>query len=140
MLAWSSSMARRVQPKGEAALDPALLAELSPGLLALSGCRQGVVAPPLLAGQPAAARAAAGWLREVFGPDRCWIELQRHRVPGERALLRAQLALAQTVGLPIVATHHVHYHVRARHRLQDVLVCIRHRTTPWPATSSSSGT
>jgi len=123
------SLARRDQPKGEAGLDPARLAEHSAGLIALSGCRQGVVAAPLLAGQRAAARAAARWLRAVFGPDRCWIELQRHLLPGERALLRAQLALAREVGLPVVATNNVHYHVRARHRLQDVLVCIRHRTT-----------
>ena len=89
------SLARWEQPKGEAALDPALLAAHSAGLIALSGCRAGVVAAPLAAGQPDAARAAARWLRELFGPDRCWIELQRHYLPGERALLRAQLALAR---------------------------------------------
>jgi error-prone DNA polymerase len=122
------SLARQDQPKGEAALDPARLAAHSAGLIALSGCRQGPVAAPLLAGQPEAARAAAAWLREVFGPDRCWIELQRHYLPGERRLLRAQRELAAALGLGVVATNDVHYHVRARHRLQDVLVAIRHRT------------
>src|SRR5262249_55745920 len=61
--------------------------------------------------------------------DRCWIELQRHYLPGDRQLLRAQRALARALGLGVVATNNVHYHERARHRLQDVLVCIRHRTT-----------
>ncbi|HEY7068056.1 MAG TPA: DNA polymerase III subunit alpha, partial [Chloroflexota bacterium] len=122
------SLARQDQPKGEAALDPARLAAHSAGLIVLTGCREGPVAAPLLAGQAAAARAAAAWLREVFGPDRCWIELQRHYLRGERRLLRAQLELARALGLGIVATNDVHYHVRARHRLQDVLVAIRHRT------------
>jgi error-prone DNA polymerase len=122
------SLAREGRPKGEAALDPARLAAHSAGLIALSGCREGPVAAPLLAGQPEAAWAAAAWLREVFGADRCWIELQRHYLPGERRLLRAQRELAQALGLGVVATNDVHYHVRARHRLQDVLVAIRHRT------------
>ncbi len=118
-----------VERVGEAALAPAWLAEHSAGLIVLTGCRQGPVAAPLLAGRPAAARAAATWLREVFGPARCWIELQRHYLPGERRLIREQVALARALGLGVVATNNVHYHVRERHRLQDVLVCIRHRTT-----------
>jgi hypothetical protein len=122
------SLAQASRPKGEAALAPARLAAHSAGLIALSGCREGPVAAPLLAGQPGAARAAASWLREVFGPDRCWIELQRHYLPGERRLIRAQMDLARELGLGVVATNNVHYHVRARHRLQDVLVSIRHRT------------
>src|SRR5262249_26941892 len=64
----------------------------------------------------------------VFGPDRCWIELQRHYLPDDRTLLRQQLGLARALGLGAVATNDVHYHARARHRLQDVLVCIRHGT------------
>ncbi|HLH26395.1 MAG TPA: DNA polymerase III subunit alpha, partial [Chloroflexota bacterium] len=122
------SLAHAEQPKGQAVLAPAQLAAHSAGLIVLSGCRQGPVAAPLLAGQPEAARAAAAWLRAVFGPDRCWIELQRHYLPGERRLIRGQRALARELGLGVVATNNVHYHVRPRHRLQDVLVSIRHRT------------
>src|SRR3954447_22417683 len=43
------SLAHRDQPKGEAALDPALLAEHSAGLLALSGWRHGGGGRPPLA-------------------------------------------------------------------------------------------
>lgn len=122
------TLGRQARPKGEAAVTLAQVAAHSAGLLALSGCRRGVVAAPLLAGQPAVAEAAARWLREVFGPERCWIELQRHYLPGERALLRAQVALARRLGLGVVATNNVHYHVRERFRLHDVLGCVRHRT------------
>ena len=37
--------------------------------------------------------------------------------------------LAERLGLPIVATGNVHYHQRARHRLQDAMVAIKHRST-----------
>src|SRR5690606_12414069 len=45
------------------------------------------------------------------------------------ARLRALGALADRLGLPVVATGNVHYHRPERHRLQDVLVAIRNRTT-----------
>ena len=37
--------------------------------------------------------------------------------------------LAERVGLPIVATGNVHYHLRERHRLQDAMVALKHHTT-----------
>jgi len=50
-------------------------------------------------------------------------------VRGDRALTRVLADIADTVGLGVVATGDVHYHAPSRHRLQDVLVAIRHRTT-----------
>ena len=41
----------------------------------------------------------------------------------------ALAALAERVGLEVVATNNAHYHVRDRHRLNDVLVAVRHRLT-----------
>ncbi len=99
------------------------------GLIALTGCRQGPLAAPLLAGQPEQAAAAAGRLREIFGREHCFIELQRHLLPDEPPLIRGLLDLARQLDLPIVATNNVHYAERAQHRLQDVLVCVRHLTT-----------
>ncbi|PYP13001.1 MAG: error-prone DNA polymerase, partial [Gemmatimonadetes bacterium] len=45
------------------------------------------------------------------------------------ALTRALKALADDAQLGVVASGNVHYHARPRHRLHDVLVAIRHRTT-----------
>src|SRR5437016_5261840 len=45
------------------------------------------------------------------------------------ALTRALKAIADDAHLGVVASGNVHYHARARHRLHDVLVAIRHRTT-----------
>ncbi len=76
-----------------------------------------------------AARRFAERCRAVFGKENFVVELQRNYVRGDLALTRALKALADDVHLSVVATGNVHYHARARHRLHDVLVAIRHRTT-----------
>lgn len=123
------SAARLNAPKGEAALPVHVLAEHTAGLVALSGCRQGRIPRALLAHDYEEARRLAGELRDLFGPERCWIELQHHLLPGDDRLVAQLVALADEVGLGYVATNNVHYATRDRHRLQDILVCIRHNTS-----------
>src|SRR5690606_21506742 len=115
--------------KGEASLPVEALADHTDGLLALSGCRQGAVARALRRGDQRGARAAAGRLREWFGRERAWIELQHHLRPDDDVLVDGLIDLARRLGLDIVATNNVHYAEREEHRLQDVLVAIRHLTT-----------
>ena len=43
--------------------------------------------------------------------------------------MRALAKLARSIGVPLVATNDVHYHVPERRRLQDVLTCIRRGCT-----------
>jgi error-prone DNA polymerase len=105
------------------------LAEHANGLLCLSGCRQGAVASVLLDKDGERARQAAGQLREIFGPDRFWIELQRHYLPTDARLTAALVSLARRLGVGVVATNNVHYAGRSDQRLHDVLTCVRHRTT-----------
>src|SRR5881409_3625409 len=99
------------------------------GLIVLSGCRNGLLPGVLRRDGPAAARRLADRCRAVFGKENFVVELQRNYVRGDLALTRALNALADDVHLSVVATGNVHYHARARHRLHDVLVAIRHRTT-----------
>jgi error-prone DNA polymerase len=111
------------------ALDPALLPAHAAGLIALSGCRRGEAATAIDAGDLDTAEAALRQLREAFGPRRCFVELQQNLVYGDTPRNRALAALAKRLGLHTVATGNVHYHVRERHRLQDVLVATGARTT-----------
>jgi len=99
------------------------------GLIVLSGCRNGLLPGVLRRDGLAAARRFAERCRAVFGKENFVIELQRNYVRGDLALTRALKALADDVHLSVVATGNVHYHARERHRLHDVLVAIRHRTT-----------
>jgi len=117
-------------------LDPRLafdsLAARQEGLIVLSGCRRDGLLPRTLeadGGGLAAARRLAERCKDVFGKDRFFVELQRNRVRGDLTLTRALIDVAESLQLGVVATGGVHYHRRERHRLHDVQVAIRHRTT-----------
>ncbi len=111
------------------ALDPAHLEARREGLLVLTGCREGLVSRLVAAGHEREAAEALDWLISVFGRDRVWVELQDNLVYGDERRIEGLTALARRFGVRCVATNNAHYHVRERHRLQDVLVAVRHRTT-----------
>src|SRR5882762_10360368 len=110
-------------------LDFASLEARHAGLIVLSGCRAGLLPRILMHDGVTAARAFAERCRSVFGAERFFVELQRNYVRGDRALTRSQMDVADAARLGVVASGNVHYHVRARHRLHDVLTAIRHRAT-----------
>ncbi|HET7686826.1 MAG TPA: PHP domain-containing protein, partial [Candidatus Limnocylindria bacterium] len=112
------------RPLVEAALDDA-----RGHLVALTGCRNGEVPRHLLAGDPAAARAAAErWARHLPDGD-LLVELSHHLAPDDDWLVAQLAELAHRAGLPTVVTNEVHHATRDGKRLQDVLVCIRHGAT-----------
>ena len=119
---------------GAERLDPRLphtaLEERHDGLIILSGSRRDGLLPRTLENDGlSAARKLAERCKAVFGADRFFVEIQRNRVRGDVALTSAMISLANDVGLSAVATGSVHYHARELHRLHDVMVAIRHRTT-----------
>ncbi len=110
-------------------LDFASLEARHDGLIVLSGCRAGLLPSVLRREGRAAALRLAERCRAVFGAERFFVELERNQVRGDLALTRALQDVARAARLGVVATGNVHYHRRERHRLHDVLVAIRHRTT-----------
>ena len=119
---------------GAERLDPRLphteLEERYDGLIILSGSRRDGLLPLTLENDGlSAARKLAERCKAVFGADRFFVEIQRNRVRGDVALTSALISLANDVGLSAVATGSVHYHARELHRLHDVMVALRHRTT-----------
>src|SRR5512133_41375 len=112
--------------KGAPRLTIEDVAQHAAGLLCLSGCRQGALAQALLADDEARARLAAGKLVDIFGRDRLWIELQRHRLIDDDRLIAGLLTVAEWAGLGVVATNDVHYAVEDKYRLHDVLTATRH--------------
>ena len=110
----------RARPRARAAAgrDDAStsLAEHAEGLVALSGCARhglGVVDPN------AAARLARAF------PGAFYVELQRPYERGDARRNAALHELAETLGVPTVATGDVHAHHARRARLQDALVAIK---------------
>ena len=116
---------RRVGREDREPLPPSVpleaVAELSEGLVCLSGCaRRGL---GLL--DPNAAARLAG----AFGRERFFVELQRPYERGDARRLGLLRDLAEHLGVDTVATGDVHSHHPRRTLLQDVLVAIRCRTS-----------
>jgi error-prone DNA polymerase len=114
-------------------LDPVVpveaLASHTAGLILLTGCHDGLVPRFVQDGRLAdAERALRRWV-EWFGGNNVFVELQDNLVYGDGPRNRALVGLAECVGVAVVGTGNVHYHEPDRHRLQDVLVAIKHRKT-----------
>ncbi len=95
----------------------------------LSGCRNGEVPRHLLAGERAAAHDAARHWARHFPEGDFAVELSHHLEPDDDWLVAQLAELADAAGLPTLVTNAVHYATAGGHRLQDVLVCIRHGAT-----------
>ncbi|MBN8741090.1 MAG: error-prone DNA polymerase [Lysobacterales bacterium 69-70] len=68
------------------------------------------------------------WVSQVF-PQRCWLAVELHRSTDDEGRCSRLRALADKLGMRAVAAGDVHYHVRQRRALHDVMTAIRHRTT-----------
>jgi len=105
-------------------MDWELLEKYHEGIIALSGCLKSEVSQRLLTGDYAGAKATAEKYRDLFGPDRYFIELMDHGIPEQRKILPDLLRLAKETGIPTVATNDAHYLVREDSVAQEVLLCI----------------
>jgi error-prone DNA polymerase len=115
-------------------LDPRLpltaLEARHDGLIILSGGRRDGLLPRTLENEGLnAARRLAEQCKGMFGKEQFFVEIQRNRVRGDLAVTRSLMDIANSVQLAVVPTGNVLYHKRELHRLHDVMVAIRQRTT-----------
>lgn len=106
-------------------VDWELLEQYHEGIIALSACLAGQLPRLLLAGDYAGAKAHALQMRDLFGPDSYYLELQDHGIPQQREVIRGLLQLHEETGIPLVATNDAHYLTRQDAGIQDVLMCIQ---------------
>src|SRR5215218_6945771 len=85
-------------------IDREILARYSGGLIGTTGCPGGEVPTRLRIGQYDAAVAAAAEFRDMFGPDRFYLELMDHGLQIESRLRADLLRLAGDLQLPLLAT------------------------------------
>ena len=115
-------------PKGEATIKAEDIFFRSEGLIVLSGCLSGEIPSSLLRNDFQNAEKIATKLREVFGKDNFFLELQYHNRP-EQAQVNSQLiSLSKKLDIPLVVTNNVHYPDPEDRRLQDALVCVKNHT------------
>jgi error-prone DNA polymerase len=67
-------------------------------------------------------------LLDAFGPDRVYVELQRHLVRGEERVNRRLIDLAEHHRLPLLATNGVQHATPLGREVLDVFTCIREHT------------
>src|SRR5580698_6985373 len=101
------------------------LAEHSKGLIGLSGCLKGEVAERLTEGNYDAARAAAGFYRDLFGKENFFLEIQGQGLEMEHRIHSGLFQLEKDLGLPMVATNDSHYLCEDDAHAQDVMLCIQ---------------
>ncbi len=106
-------------------IDLELLRRHSEGLIALSACLAGEIPRRLRNGDYEGAKAHALEMRELFGEDGYYLELQDHHIPEQQAVIAGILRLHEETGIPLVCTNDAHYLTRADAKTQDVLMCIQ---------------
>ena len=105
-------------------IDKELLAQYSQGLICLSGCLKSELCHLIVRGELGEAISTAGWFKEVFGPERYYLEVQDAGLE-EQAMCNPQLArIAKQLGLRLAATNDIHYLDRDDHEAHDILLCI----------------
>jgi DNA polymerase-3 subunit alpha len=104
-------------------IDKETLKEFKNGIIATSACLGGEVASAFMKRDKATAKKIAETYLEIFGPDRFFIEVQKHIK--EQDLVNPELAdLASRLGCGIVGTNDVHFLTKDDHFAHDVLCCI----------------
>ncbi len=106
-------------------IDKELLFQHCEGLIALSACQSGEIPRLLLNGDYEGAKAAALEMREHFGPDGYYLELQDHGLPEDPEIIRGIEKLHRETGIPLVATNDAHYLRAEDATMQDTLMCIQ---------------
>ena len=92
-------------------IDFAMLAEHSDGLVVATGCPSSEISTRFRLGQDKEAYEYASRLKDVFGPERLYVEIMDHNmsIDLERNLLTKQMKLAHDLKLPLLATNDSHY-------------------------------
>ena len=106
-------------------VDWELLQGHSKGLIALSGCLSGRVCKALENGNPAEAEKEIANLRDIFGPDSTYLEIQDAGIEIQKRINGDMAKLSESTGLPLVATGDVHYLRHEDARAHEALLCIQ---------------
>ena len=106
-------------------IDTDLLAKYSKGIIALSGCLNGVASQYLLYSDYESARAVTAKFVDIFGRDNYYIEIQNHFLPPQKKIIPGLIKLAREFGLKLIATNDTHYVRKDDAAAHDAMLCIQ---------------
>jgi DNA polymerase-3 subunit alpha len=107
----------------EPAVPWAMVAELSGGLILLSGGSDGPIDPLFAAGKTPEGVAALAEMSRAFG-DRFYVELQRHGMASQAVAEPDLVAFAYDHDVPLVATNDVYFGTPDLYSAHEALLCI----------------
>ncbi len=110
-------------------IDKTVLRQHSEGIIALSACLAGDVQRKLMNRDYEGAKEEALTLREIFGEENFYLELQDQGLEEEANILPDMIRLHEETGIPFAATNDVHYVKREDAKAHDVLLCIQTAAT-----------
>jgi error-prone DNA polymerase len=115
--------------KNEGTIGWEELTEFAGGLVALTGDDEGPLMRSLIEHGPSSqAQQVVNRLREAFGRDNVFIEIQRHLRRQEHRLNPMLVELAQHNNLSLIASNGVVYAAQSGRQVLDVFTCLRHHT------------
>jgi len=106
-------------------VDMDLLETYHDGLIALSGCLAGYIPRMIQRGEYEEAEQYARRMREIFGENHFYLEIQDHGLQEQKTVNRAIAEIAQKTGIGLAATNDVHYLRRSDADTQAILMCIQ---------------
>ena len=105
-------------------IDYKTLREHTEGLVCLSACIAGQLPRLFLADRPQEARELALQYKALFGDD-YYIEIQKHGIAEEDAVMPQLVQLARELNIKIVVTNDVHYLNKEDAEIQDIMMCVQ---------------
>ena len=110
-------------------IDWQLLHERAEGLICLSGCVAGAIPRMINSGNYEGAKKKALELRELFGEDGFYLEIQDHGLDVEHRASKGLLRIHEETGIPLAVTNDAHYIEKKDAYYQDVLMCVQMQKT-----------
>lgn len=105
--------------------DKDILRKYSKGIIALSACLGGEVQQYLLDNNYEGAKNVALEMRDIFGKDNFFLELQNQGIEEQEDVNKNLNQLSEELDIPLVATNDVHYLKKEDAEVHDILLCIQ---------------
>ena len=106
-------------------VDYEVLEKYHEGIIALSACLAGEIPNKILKEDFDGARAAANKMRDIFGENNFFLELQDHGIRQQTQVNTSLIRLSRELGIPMVVTNDVHYIKEEDAVPHDLLLCIQ---------------
>ena len=115
--------------RGKPTVDLQQIARHSEGVIALTGCLASRFCQRLTEDRAGDARVHAEELREIFGPENVYFELQKNGLAAQEKCNEGIERIAREIGGRLVGTGDVHYLRREDYDHHTALLCVQTKST-----------